>query len=287
MLRLALSNLRTYRFSQRIPLIRLFFVVHLESLDELTATEHAAAVSRVLLPSGVRMETELDRFLNLDPMTVQLLNRHENVIHDVAVASGVTTLELIQKLQTTSRSFRLCFSEKNAAFGLTAGFVKRIYQMDGEFLGAYIADFLLAEAGPGRLRFLSRWIARLLEKPRPARFERTISILDCRLQEALKMGHVEQIAYDIFHTSITERFTYVRCMNVLNLAYFEESELLRALELLLGSLRDGGILQLGRTTKDGVNRATFFRKAGKRVEVETAVNGGSELEVLIKLVYTH
>ena len=162
MFRLALSNVRSYRLSQRIPSIRRFFVVHLESLDELSAKEHAAAVSRVLLPSGVRMETELDRFCDLDPITVDLLNRHENVIHDVAVANGVTTLELIQKLQKASRPFRLYFSEKNAAFGMTEGFVKRIYSMDGEFLGAYIADFLLAEAGPGRLRFLSRWIARLL-----------------------------------------------------------------------------------------------------------------------------
>jgi hypothetical protein len=282
MLRLALQNPGTYRRSQRIPLARRCFVVHLESLDELTGAEHAAAVSRVLLPNGVRMETESNRFHDLDPITLELLDPRENVIHDVAVANGVTTVELLQNLQTGARPFRLIFSERNAAVGITGGIVKRMYSIDGEFLGVYLADFLLAEVGPGRLRFLSRWIARFLEKPRPAMFERTISLLDQRLQEALKLGHVEQIPYDLFQSSIPDRFTYVRCMNVLNFAYFDEPALRRALELLIVSLREGGVLQLGRTTKRGVNRATFFRKTGNRVAVETAVNGGSELEALMR-----
>ena len=68
-----------------------------------------------------------------------------------------------------------------------------------------------------------------------------------KLLELIRKGHVEELSYDIFSTSLPDRFTFFRCMNVLNLGYFKSDAIRRALTLLENSLKDQGILLLGRT----------------------------------------
>ena len=70
---------------------------------------------------------------------------------------------------------------------------------------------------------------------------------------------MEELSYDIFPTSLPDRFIFVRCMNVLNLGYFKLDAIRRALSLLKHFLKDQGILLLGRTLPDGTNASSFTK----------------------------
>ena len=46
-------------------------------------------------------------------------------------------------------------------------------------------------------------------------------------------------------------------------------------------LRDGGLLAICRTTEEGVNKATIFRRRGDHFSPEASLNGGSEVAELV------
>jgi hypothetical protein len=46
-------------------------------------------------------------------------------------------------------------------------------------------------------------------------------------------------------------------------------------------LRDGGILIICRTTEEGINHATIFRRAGDRLVSEASINDGAEVSDLV------
>ncbi len=74
-------------------------------------------------------------------------------------------------------------------------------------------------------------------------------------------------------------------MNLLNLGYFPPESIEVALRNLIESLKEGGVLQIGRTHPDGVSHATFYRKRGARLEMLQDVERGTELRELIDRLY--
>ena len=78
-----------------------------------------------------------------------------------------------------------------------------------------------------------------------------------------------------------DTFSFVRCMNLLNLSYFPRDSIGLALRNVVESLKEGGVLQIGRTHPDGVSHAGFYRKRGTRLQLLHEVGSGTELREVI------
>ena len=105
----------------------------------------------------------------------------------------------------------------------------------------------------------------------------------CDLRDRIERGEIHRLDYDLFRAGLPERFSFVRCMNVLIRAYFNEDELRCGISGLAESLELEGILQIGRTDMNsGLNYVSFYRKdPGGGLELLENLNGGAGLEDLI------
>ena len=73
----------------------------------------------------------------------------------------------------------------------------------------------------------------------------------------------------------------IRTMNILNLSYFPEGQLVAGARAVYDSLRPGGLWIVGRTLEeDNSNHATFFRRQPDGWEVLGRIGKGSEIEHL-------
>jgi len=87
------------------------------------------------------------------------------------------------------------------------------------------------------------------------------------------------------------QYEFVRMMNVLNLEKgdfgFSRDQVEQGLRSVLGMVRDGGLLLVGRTTRptrnEPVTRATLVEKDGNALRAIWRIAGGSELEPFLEL----
>ena len=110
---------------------------------------------------------------------------------------------------------------------------------------------------------------------------RWFALFDREVVEHIEKGLIRRIDYDVFTTRMPDSFAYVRCMNVLNLSYFPRVSIETALRNLIESLREGGVLQIGRTHPDGMSHAGFYKKRGSSLELLRQVGNGTELREII------
>lgn len=232
-------------------------------------------------PGGQYVTTAEKRFADLDGIAVPLILSQKNPsIHDIGVSNGVTSLELYNAVAAIRDDFEFCLSDKNFDCFYTGRLARRVYDSDGKFFEGYFFGVFCRSDLSGKY-FISRILGRALNRP-PGNAPRTrIVYLDRRLRALADSGKIKRISFDALNNDIEDRFTFVRCMNLLILQYFSAEELKRAVNLIIRSLKEGGIFQTGRTV-DGVNHATFFMKEGGRLSVIRHVNDGSEINETIK-----
>ncbi|HKZ80419.1 MAG TPA: class I SAM-dependent methyltransferase [Pyrinomonadaceae bacterium] len=264
--------------------MRNFFRFRLDRLGELKDPGLLSSVYTSFYTSdGTSKETSWDRFIETDEFTVGFLKQNaKNVIHDVGVSSGVTSLELYRKLNQRRLDFQLYVSDKFTRYYFTGKGLLRIYNEDTTLAQAYLFGLLLDRNIDWKY-FLSKYayyLVALLPK-RSAGAER-LCLYDLRLLSSFQQGIIHEIDYDLFRTRLDDRFDLVRCMNVLNVSYFRPAKILRAIRNLQRSLKNHGVLQIGRTNTLGRNEVSFFLKDGGNLRWILDVNGGSEIKPLVK-----
>lgn len=79
----------------------------------------------------------------------------------------------------------------------------------------------------------------------------------------------------------TAAFDVVRVANLVQKVYFDDATIRAIGANLRDRLRDGGVLVIVRTTEDGVNHATIFRRTAQQLAVCEQINGGSEVSELM------
>ena len=285
MFKLALENEDLFNRLSKHPILGGFVVFRIDCLPNLHDQELASRVYKGILTSdGTSKHTAPGRFRDLDVLVVNYLSHKSNLIHDVAVSSGVTSVELYSVLRGRGVPFKLMVSDKFSHYLYSGNIVRKIYAVNKTLLFAYVG-WILADRKCTWKFPISKFLfplVRAFDKPSPPFGE--IPLYDCQLLELLRQGHVEELSYDIFSTSLPDRFTFVRCMNVLNLGYFKPGDISRALVLLKDSLKDQGVLLLGRTLRDGVNAVSFYRKVFGHLELIQDLNGGSEIRHLVESI---
>ena len=285
MFKLALANEDLFNRLSKHPILGRFVVFRIDCLPTLRDQELASRVyKKILTTDGTSKHTAPGRFRDLDSLVVDYLSHESNLIHDVAVSSGVTSVELYSVLRDRGVPFKLMVSDKFSHYLYRGTIVRKIYAVNKTLLLAYVG-WILADRKCSWKFPISKFLfplVRAFDKPSPPFGE--IPLYEFQLLELIRKGHVEELSYDIFSTSLPDRFTFVRCMNVLNLGYFKPDDISRALTLLKDSLKDQGVLLLGRTLPGGINAVSFYKKVFGHLELILDLNGGSEARHLVESI---
>ncbi len=295
MLKFALKDASLYLKLSKNSILGKFICFRLDALGSINDPIIAAAIyTRHRVSGRITKETAPGRFQDLEASTLAILSGERPILsgerpilHDVAVSSGITSVELYHSVKKLGVEFQLFVSDKYSRYYSSGRFFCKIYGVDKELIQAYCCNIL----ADGKVSWnfpLSKILYQCLRKlDRPSKNLSVISLYDPKLLELIKSEKVKEITYDILTTKTPDHFTFVRCMNVLNQSYFTEDKILHALQLIKTSLRKGGVLLLGRTVGDGVNRATYYRKTESgHLHPFQDINGGSELKHIMSALIT-
>jgi hypothetical protein len=252
--------------------------------------------SSLRMPNGTA-KTSWDRRLDdLNALVAPLLPSDRPIaVMDVAVGSGISSLEWVDQLRSGGRQARLVAGDLYAWGWLTTwGSKCAVLYLDGgepltlEFHGRAVnlqSDRLIARSlrrgVAALLKFQAGGVpAPLLQPPQKGRrIHRRIPLVSPRL---VGRGGLEVVDDDLAQPGrFSDCFDVVRAANILNRAYFDEATLSVFVANLIERVRQGGLLAICRTESDGTNRATVFRRTQDSMTVQGRLGGGSEVEDLV------
>ncbi len=261
---------------------------------------------RLRLPGGVTKRTRRGRLADLDALVAEHLPRGGRLeVMDVAVSSGVTTLDWAASLRRAGFDFRLVAGDATpGSWLLSLG--KRIEVLvdgAGRPLQYDLFGRAVPSAAPGPLALLP-WLGRTLTRlalawdgnlrrslaagrevrgRRPIRSQRVALVVP----ELLADPAIELVEDDLLVLSADPyagRFDAVRAANLLNRGYFDEEALRRMVARLTARLKPQGLLAVCRTEEDGTNHATVFRQGEAGLTPLARLGHGSEVEELAVLL---
>lgn len=275
-------------FTARVPLLREFFKCRMDAIGNLKDPGIRDYVySRLAAGGGTTKQTAVGRFRDLDDIIVSLAHKDKiNVVHDIAVSSGVTSLELYSTLHSHGLPTSFRVSDKYAKYGATGRALVRIADADGTLVEMYACG-VLAKRNVSKYFFLTRLLYWLLADVAVHNRTKVFFLFDAQVLEHIERGLIYHIDYDVFETRTGSLFTFVRCMNLLNLDRFSSSQIQGALSNIVGSLQENGVLQIGRTMSDGRNMVGFYLKTDHGLQLLKEVGGGTELRDMLKGLCGH
>jgi len=286
MLRFALKNIKLLSILNKIPIIKYFFVLHLSKIHEVVNESLLALTYRFLvITEGTSKQTSQNRFYEVDLKIINMLKAQnsKSIIHDIGVSNGITSVELSKKMSESNIEADFTISDKYSKVYLTEGFISRIYDANQNMMFAYVG--IIVASPHLRYFYISQLMFKLINKQTPIKNCKTIYLFHHKVFELIDNGVIKYLEYDVFSTKLSEVFTFVRCMNVLNLNYFGEAAIKQAIENISSSLVDRGILLIGRTLQDGTNHATFFTKLKQKLIPVSDVNSGSEIKYIVEQIF--
>ena len=253
----------------------------------------------IRLKNGTYKYTFSHRLDDLNRLVNNLLPRRLLRIMDVAVSSGISTLEWMESLDqlgiehvmvggdSTMNGFLISVGRDSHVLTDATG-----YPLQFDLSGHAVPN------PPGKRNFL-RYLLRLAILRCALHFQfssairkqvatggpnwmscKRTTLLSPRIQMRRNFVAVQDdITIDELHC---ERFDVLRAANILNLAYFDASTLSTILVKLRERLVPGGLLVVCRTHADNENHATVFRLEGSGAFCVLArLGGGSEIESLV------
>jgi len=287
-LKVVISNERVFRRLSANRLLRRLVRANPRLLQTISDPSLAARIISEFFVDGrqISKETVPGRFLDLDGILADLLRGVPNpVIHDIAVSTGITSLELLDRLQAEGTLPRLYISDKFARCRyVQRGPVARLYDTQGELLYAHLG-VVLADPRASWLFPVSRVLFRVLEATTPCTAGgMEFFLYDRSVSDALASGRLAHLDYDIFRGCVDIQFDVIRCMNTITRKYVTPQRAAQALINLRRSLKPHGLLLVGRTLPSGRNDATLFRLKDGRFLPEHVVNDGADIhEVAVGL----
>jgi hypothetical protein len=252
----------------------------------------------VRLANGTFKTTRAERLCDLNRLVEQHLPlRRPLTIKDVAVSSGVSTVEWSEQLRGRGIEHRMTATDLTIS-ALLVSFTDQLrilFDGGGTILQIDIADYPVYPRLSGRLdrllagvpsklagRFAARQLAMCIHR-RPdsiSSFARQLELVTPRLRQ---LG-IEVKEEDLTDPNISERrWDVVRAANILNRGYFGSEVLRQMLEGLTSSLEVGGVLAVCRTEQNGNNHGSVWRlQPDRSLELLGRVGRGSEIEDLAR-----
>jgi len=281
MLQTVLKDEKLLHWIYKIKPLRYFFVPHICMLQDIKNQEILDFSQRMIyVSSGTSRQTKLDRFKDIDDLSISFIQQSLNpVVHDVAVSSGATSRMLYKRLVVSNKPFAFFISDKFAKVYVQKGFISRVFDADAKMMWGYVGRLVANQRLP--FFYVSKLLFWLIRKDRE-----NIDGLDSvwlyerPVVDLLRDGKINHLDYDIFNTHLSPQFTFVRAMNILNLNYFSQADIKKAIQLLGASLVEDGVLQVGRTSQNGESNVSFFRKCKGEFQLLETFRQGSEISFL-------
>ncbi|MDB4229131.1 hypothetical protein N9805_00430 [Paracoccaceae bacterium] len=230
-------------------------------------------------------DTKPDRFADLDSI-LDLLPDKGLRIHDIGCSSGVTSLDLKRSLDIKGKKFFLTISDRFLEVCYIGRTIKYIYDYDRNLRQIYLGRILCDSELLGLFfisRFLFKFLSLFVRKPQQADLKEKISLVDPVIQNCIDLDEVNARHYDIFNSDDASAYNFIRCMNLLNRAYFSDEQISAGVSNLIEALENKGFLQIGRTDIDGINRVSVYQKGTYGLVPILLFNGGSEIQDLIMI----
>jgi hypothetical protein len=233
----------------------------------------------VRLPNGTFKTTSDRRLDDLNnAIGHHLPRRHPLRIKDVAVSSGISTLEWYQALTKAGIECEMTATDiwLHARLVEARGF-RVLLDQAGRILQIDVAGWAFQpELAPRKRMFFAAPIA-LAQRPqllqRLTRHEYPVVLTSPRLFGNPAVTIVEE---DLLAPTAGE-WDVIRAANIINRGYFPDSTLQAIIRNLVASLTPEGLLAVCRTDLKLGNRASIFRRAGNGLELVDELNGGSEV----------
>ncbi len=278
MIKIATQNIKFLHVIGKIPLLRHFFIVKVD--NDLRDIRNNVVLEKlftdIYTANKTSKRTKSNRFSELDKISINYLTSNGlKTIHDIGVSNGITSVDLFKKLWIKGIDFRFFVSDKYAMLKLKKGIAQRFFDEDENFIFGYLGPFFAANRN---IFFpLTVLLFQILKSlPNDREYSTNLLFYHRELLELIDSNKVENISYDVFNTIPEQRFDFVRCMNLLNLAYFSKEQIQKAVLNILSSLNDNGILLLGRTNSKGITNASFFMKENNKLVLLSDFNEGFE-----------
>jgi hypothetical protein len=282
MLQIALADYRLLKLARIFSKSR--FVPKLYALNSITNPGfYYKFLSDIKLRNAVFKTTTPSRFKDMEGILVKYFRPGRRYcIHDIAVSNGISSVELHDLLKKNNIDFELNISDKFSRGYFRGRFLQTVYDATMTPLNYYFCGIYLRHGDAGNLlcrklhAFMCRHEKSAVKKPVKEFSFYHPETLMLLLKQGLRV-----LEYDIFETGITEKFDFVRAMNILNRVYFPDDAIVKALRLIKNSVKNEGVFLVGRSGPDGVNRAGFFKKCDNKFIVMEDYNTGSEIKDLV------
>lgn len=281
MVKIVIKNESFMKFIRRYPNLRKLFVFRINHIHNVKNDAlRSELYDAIYTENKTAKSTRVKRFEDIDAFSLKYLAADRNTVHDIAVSNGVTSVELFNAINRCGKNTEFYISDKYNTYYMAGKIITRIYGSDKKLICGYFA-FLLADCHVNSIFFLSHLLFHVLKIfPVPGQLYK-ISLLDRKTVAYIEQGIIREIDYDVFSTMIEDTFTFVRCMNLLQIPYFDEEHISIALKNIKFSLRDSGIFQIGRTLQNGTNNVSFYRKLDDKFILIEHVNRGYENNALV------
>ncbi len=247
------------------------------------------------LSNGTHKTTSPCRLVDVDARLCRLLPPRGTVhLLDVGISSGVTTLELLDRLEGLGhRVTGVGVDIRIDAYLRCWLGIDMLYDRDGHVLQVAVPFFAKGRPDhpPSSTRAkLLHGVLTVAERLLVRRWlglpgsSRPVMLVSPRL---LDRAGFRVIEHDVSNPmpGWADSFDLIRAANVLNLSYFGPRPLVRMVEHLTTWLKDGSLLVICRTDgTDGSNHGTIFRKQGTPPVLHPVqrIGRGSELEPLLQ-----
>lgn len=276
---------------------RLFFTDELRSDPRRPQLEDSFFHSLVLR-NGTFKTTWHHRLDDLNALVQRFLpSRRPLEIMDVAVSSGVSTIEWLLALEQAGIECRMTAGDAVIdAFLVSAGPLRGLFDRTGHMMQLDIAGRAVRMPPPrrrDRLRYGPfLWLVRKAARVFDDTFRAGTASARPQTRLGLRCGALKLISpslathpcIEVVEDDILEdrrwprQFDVLRAANVLNRRYFDDALLERMLRNLRARLTPRGLLVVCRTTEEGRNDATLFRlREDSTFEEVAKLNDGSEI----------
>jgi hypothetical protein len=290
MIKIVSGQYSKYQESKKRKILKNKVVFDISRICDLTnQNEFEIILKSIRLSNGTYKTTKSNRFDKLDSKMCSILKDYFNqqtlTVHDFAVSDGSTSLDLYDNIVSLF-NIDLTISDKYNSLYVKKymnGLITLCYDSSEQFISG---SFWLIYANKmvSYKYFVTRILGKFFSSLKvPSKYDNEIHLLNPRIKRMINSGDISFVVYDIFQFDCEEKYDFVRCMNLLNLSYFDKSKIEVAIRNIYKIVNENGVVLIGRTHKQtDINDASFFQKRGEKlVEIEV-MNQGSEIAKLVK-----
>ena len=280
MLKIVINDVQRFVALSKIPIIGRLFVFNVACMKTVSDKDlYNDLICSLRYGDVTGKETYPNRLAEIDVDIVKLL-RAGDTFHDVGCSSGITTLDLYNRMKAAKLAANITISDRFTSFQIAGKYITQVTCRQDGLRQVYLGKVLF-DPNLSSLFFVSKLlfpVFKMVGAPSKQSVSdlEEIRLLDPEVEQLVQGGKMNLLDFNVFEGD-ERQYRFVRCMNLLNKSYFESDDIAKGLRVLASSVSDGGFLCIGRTNDKRTNNATLFKRSGEHFLIEKQYGNGSEI----------